>query len=401
MTIHEAERAVNHRRGFTLVEVIVVLAVLAVLAAIAIPMALKIFETAAEDATREEMDNLKKAIIGDTRKLQSSFRSDFGFLGDTGCLPDELRRVYNNGAPALPVWSFDTSKQTGAGWKGPYITGATVGDEAEEYLKDQLGNDYTYAPSSSPSPTCPLDATLTSNGPDGQPSTSDDITVAILANETTATVRGSVKDSGGNPLAGVSVDVNYASGGAPFNQTVTTDSNGNYSAAVPFGHRSVQAGSSAGTLLFVPGSVTTSGMVNHFVEFDVTNSSSSTVTVTHMTVDCTAPAAQNSDIEIDGEIVSPTNNVSCGTQRTLQNDPERVFAGSSTTPAPLRVVADSPDTQLPDLIISGGGGQTRRIRLEDFEQSNGMNQSMPGATITVTFFSDPSTVITAVTVPIP
>lgn len=402
-TTHKAERAVKDRKGFTLVEVIVVLAVLAALAAIAVPMALKIFETAAEDATREEMDNLKRAMIGDTRKLQGSFRSDFGFLGDIGCLPDELRRLYDNGTPALPVWSFVPAKQTGAGWKGPYITGATVGDEADEYLKDQLGNDYAYtAPASGPPVLCPFDAELTSNGPDGQSGNSDDITLTILANETTATIRGSVKDSSGNVLAGVSVDVNYASIGTQFTLPVTTDPNGNYSAAVPFGQRSVQAGSSSASFVLVSGSVSTEGGMNanNDVLFDVTNSSSSAVTVNHITIDCAGTGAvQSSKIKIDNPQVNTTNDVSCGTQRNITGTD---FTGSSTPSAPLRVVADSPDTQLPDL-ISGGAGQTRTITLEDFETSGGgMNDAdMRGQTITVTFFSDPSTVITAVTVPIP
>jgi len=77
----------KQRNGFTLIEVIVILAVMAVLAAIAIPMALRIFQVATEDATTTEMQNLKKALLGDPEKLQSSTRSDFGFLGDIGCLP--------------------------------------------------------------------------------------------------------------------------------------------------------------------------------------------------------------------------------------------------------------------------------------------------------------------------
>ncbi len=276
-----------------------------------------------------------------------------------------------------------------------------MGEQIEELTTDQLGNVYTYTPSSNPSAACPLDATLTSNGPDGQSSTSDDITVAILTNETTATVRGSVKDSGGNPLAGVSVDVNYASEGAPFTLPVTTDSNGNYSAAVPFGHRSVQAQpASSASFVLVQGSVSTPGMNDNDVEFDVTNFSSSAVTVSHITSDCAGTGAgQTSKIDIDNQQVSGTIDVSCGTQRSVSGL-NTAFAGGLTPSAPLRVVADSSDTQLPDLTI-GGAGQTRTITLKVFETLGGNNVDMDGQTITVTFFSDPSTVITAVTVPIP
>src|SRR3990170_5477502 len=200
----DCQSPIMNRKGFTLVEVIVILAVLAILAAIAVPVALRIFERTAEDTTREEMDNIKKALLGNPQKLQTSFRNDFGLLGDIGCLPSTalggLDRLLTQGS--LPAWSFDNTKQAGAGWKGPYITGTP----GEDFKKDQLGNDYTYTPVAG---TCPLTATITSNGPDGLPSTADDITVTIVANETTATVRGSVKNASGVGLRDVPVEIYY------------------------------------------------------------------------------------------------------------------------------------------------------------------------------------------------
>src|SRR3989338_3484547 len=102
-----------NRKGFTLVEVIVILAVLSILAAVAVPMALKIFERTAEDATREEMDNIKKALLGNPQKLQTSFRNDFGFLGDIGCLPTTaLGGLDGLGtAGTYPLFTFDSPKE--------------------------------------------------------------------------------------------------------------------------------------------------------------------------------------------------------------------------------------------------------------------------------------------------
>src|SRR2546426_9365190 len=67
-------------KGFTLIEVIVILAVISILAAMAIPTALRIFQTTATNATTTEMQNVKNAILGDPTKVQNGVRSDFGFL---------------------------------------------------------------------------------------------------------------------------------------------------------------------------------------------------------------------------------------------------------------------------------------------------------------------------------
>ena len=210
-----------------------------------------------------------------------------------------------------------------------------------------------------------------------------------------------VKDLGENPLADASVDVNYASIGGPFTQTVTTDSNGIYFATVPFGHRSVQISSSGSSFGLVPGSVTVTGFND--VNFDVVNDSSSPVTVTHMTIDCAGTGATRSAaIDIGGQQVNGGDNIACLTQRSVSGA-ETTFA-ANPPPTPLRIVADSPDAQLPDLTL-GAGGDTKTITLNDFEISGGggnPNVDMSGGkTLKVTFFSSVSTEITTVTVVTP
>ena len=367
---------VNNRKGFTLIEVIVILAVIAILAAIAIPPTLRIFQITAEEGTREEMSNLREAMIGNPRKLQSTFRSDFGFLGDIGCLPANLDRILTQGA--LPAFSFDTTLQAGAGWKGPYITGAAVGEEPEDFKNDQLGNPYTYTPAAGP---CPLTATLTSNGPDGAFSTSDDITIALLSVETTGTIRGTVKDTGGNGLAGASVILNFPSNGSLSTVTATADANGNYAfTSVPFGRPSVTAVNTG--LSIVPGSITTTGVANHFVDFQLSNSSTTSVQVTGLTVTCPPTVTDWARIQFDNQNADPGGEELCGVNTPLSGSNTN-FSANPTSPAPLRVVLDSPDTQVPDLTI-GGGGQTRNIELDDFEVGGG-NFDMRGQTLTLMF----------------
>jgi general secretion pathway protein G len=364
------------RSGFTLVEVIVILVVVSILAALAIPVALRIFERTAEDTTREEMENIRKAILGDVQKLQGSFRNDFGYLGDIGCLPSttigDLDRLITQGS--LSAWSFDSTKQAGAGWKGPYITGTP----GEDFKKDQLGNDYIYTPAAG---ACPLTATLTSNGPDGLPSTADDITVNIVANDTTATLRGTVKNTSGVGLAGVPVELYFPSNGTlTTSSPATTDTNGNYSfSSVPFGARAVKPNP---TLVLVPGSVIVSGGGNRNVEFDVINYSGSSVTVASVNVVTCPGAVRYDDIEFDNQAVDTGNDHPCGTNISVSGG-NTAFNANPTPPSSLRVVVDSPDTQLPDLTLRGG--ITRHIELIRFETAAGAPVNMSGKTLTVTF----------------
>ena len=360
-TICKVVRAVRDHKAFTLVEVVVILVVLSVLAAVAIPMAFRIFQVTAEDATREEVANLKNAMIGNPQKLQSSFRSDFGFLGDIGCMPAVLDRLLSAGGLPTP-YTFDSTKQAGAGWKGPYITGTP----GEVFTTDQWGNNYTYTPAGGP---CPLTATLTSSGADIA-STSDNITISIGASETTATVRGTVKDTAGVRLEAVPVEFYAPVNGVLTTTTATTDANGQYAfASVPFGPRAVRA---LPRLVYSPGSVTTAGAGTD-ITFKVVNYSTSSYTIDRVQATYSGGATYN-EIRIDGAVVD-AGTFSSGTNVNVTNT---VIAASSATTPSMRVFVDSPDTQLPDTTISGQG-TVATIELNNF------TQDMRGVPVTVTF----------------
>jgi hypothetical protein len=368
-------------------------------------VAFRIFQVTAEDTTREEMDNIKKAMIGNPQKLQSSFRSDFGFLGDIGCMPATLTELLTQGA--LPPWSFNPTAQTGAGWKGPYITGTP----GEVFTTDQWGNAYTYTITGGPCPPASMTATLTSSGPDIA-LTSDDITISIGANESTATVRGSVKNTSGAVLAGVPVELYSAVNGAITTTTATTDVNGNYSvASVPFGQRAVNP-NTTGLIFLVPGSVTVTGTPpadNDEVNFQVVNYSSSAVTVGFILVNCVpagAPVVRFDDITVNGgggDIMQPppSNDIVCNPAPAAPGravTPQTISA-NPTPPSSLRVVVDSADTQLPDLVLRGGGTMTFNFRT--FENGVGADQNMSGRTISVSFYTPAAVLISTVTVVTP
>ena len=333
------------RNGFTLVEVIVILVVMSILAAVAVPVALRVFETAAEDATRGEMINLKKAMIGKQDRNQSISRGNFGFIGDMGRLPANLEELYRQGS--LPGFSYDNGRQAGAGWKGPYITGGFSGEEADAFTKDGLGNDYILTVGSSR-----LEGVLISSGPDGLPGTADDIALEILPVETTATLRGAVKDALGNGISNVSVNLNFASNGILTLVTAITDANGNYSfSSVPFGARSVQVDPPAGLLVLSTGSVTTSDNGRN-ITFVVSNISSNPAVIDSMIVDFGSRGGTNYDqIRINGLTVDRGNNFR---SRRVVNIVPTSVGGSPVSMGPQRVMLDSSESQLSDFILNQG-----------------------------------------------
>jgi len=358
------------RKGFSLVEVVVVMAVLAVLAAVAIPVALRIFETAAEDATREEMLNLKDAMIGDPNKLQNSLRSDFGFLGDMGRLPNDLDELFNQGS--LRSYTFDSARQSGAGWRGPYMTGGFSGDNGEDFKKDGLGNDYILTVGANA-----LEGTLTSNGPDGLPGTADDISLEVLSVETMGTLRGTVRDVMRNGLSNVPVALYFSSNGILSSVSATTDTNGNYSfSSVPFGSHSLEVNPPSGLLALSSGSVSISSN-GRDITFVALNLSSNPTVVNAVVADFGPRGSTNYDrIRINGRTVDRGNNFR---SQSRVNITATTLGASPIVQGPQRVFLDSSEAQLPDITLSQGTPTT--IELQRF------NRRMTGVPFTVTFLS--------------
>lgn len=370
------------RKGFTLVEVVVILAVLAVLAGVAVPVALRIFETAAEDATREEMLSLKKAMIGDSKRLQNSVRNDFGFLGNMGRLPNNLDELFVQGT--LPGYAFDSSRQAGAGWRGPYITGGFANEGVEGFKKDGLGNDYSLTVGAGG-----LDGSLVSNGPDGLPGTADDIVLEMLPVETNGIIRGTVRDITGNGLPSVPVTLNFSSVGFLRAVTATTDTNGNFSfSSVPFGSHSIEVNPSSGLLALSSGSVTISSNGQN-ITFVVLNLSSSGAVIDAVVADFGDRSSTNYDqIRINGRTVDRGNNFH---SRVRVSITPTTLVGSATVRGPKRVSLGSPEVQLPDIQMSQGAPSTFELRR--------FNRRMNGIPFSVSFLSGGSVVGVASFVP--
>jgi prepilin-type N-terminal cleavage/methylation domain-containing protein len=118
-------------RGFSLVELTVVIVIIGILTALAMQSMTKAVEDTRTVVTRREMAMLGKAIVGDPELTAGGVRTDFGYFGDVGAFPPSLRELYQN------TYGLGT-------WNGPYLPPRLVGDSTG-FRTDEWGKPYGYA----------------------------------------------------------------------------------------------------------------------------------------------------------------------------------------------------------------------------------------------------------------
>jgi type II secretory pathway pseudopilin PulG len=188
---------VPQHRGFSLIELVVILGVLALLAAVVAPGVIQRVGATRIDATREETRVLYEAMVG-----PGTGGTNFAFLGDIGRLPNNLQELVQRGA--LPNYTTATARNVGMGWRGPYVN---AGTSPTDYLADGFGRMYTVAMGQ-----------VRSTGPDGIANTADDILYPPMPPMLTGGVNVTVRTiTGGKTVvdpANYRVDLFYALNGA-------------------------------------------------------------------------------------------------------------------------------------------------------------------------------------------
>lgn len=148
-------------KGFTLLELVMIIVLLGILAAVAIPRYQDIGTDAKQAVTTHRLEELRKAIVGNPDAVGSGTYSARGFRGDVGSFPAALTDLVNQGS--YPAWN----RYTKTGWNGPYVSSS-----GDEYLLDAWGNNFVYDAGGNP-------PTITSYGANGVSGGGDDIVVEL------------------------------------------------------------------------------------------------------------------------------------------------------------------------------------------------------------------------------
>ena len=208
-------------RGYTLLELVLVIVIVAILTGIAVQSVTKTGEGQRLDRTMDEMDLLARAIVGDDRLVTGGVRTDFGYVGDVGSLPPTLDALVSNPGGY-------------ATWSGPYVSSKFT-EYVDDFKTDAWNEPYTYAGG----------VTISSDG-GGNPITRR--IAASVSELTSNSIHGVVQDGSGCPpsdsAASVLVIIVYPDGaGSVTSLSASPTPSGEFSFenAIPIGVHLIQA----------------------------------------------------------------------------------------------------------------------------------------------------------------
>lgn len=385
------------KRGFTLIEVVVVLSIFAILGGVFMPFLSRSVSNKRERVTRETLKEFKTAIIGNPNIIDQEVRTNFGYVGDMGVVPAKIEDLYLKGSQ--PDFVYDSEKMTGSGWNGPYIDTLLLEENFDNLKEDGYGKEFLYNTTEFLDPVVGANVILkiASNGPDYTSGGDNDLSAYIYKSTAYSDVVGFVKDDLGNRITGVKTKINYPVDGLMNTVDTETDIDGLYKFTdIPYGNRSISV---APKLVYAPGSAITAGPSSEDIEARVTNYAADNIAVSSMTINYSVtPTAYFTKVNVGNNVVFNSNAPRGSSGDTITFPPVIVpgtGGGVSGKSFPIRI--QSPHTHLADINIGQGfsRGGTIRFTVTGFEDSisgNGVSVDMTGITFSVTF-NDGSTVL--------
>jgi len=132
----------SRQQGFTLLEIVLVLFLLGLMASSTLFLTQNVEDQAKYEATKNRLNMIRTAIIGDTSRTINGRPEISGFAADMGRLPECLRELLspvdcNN--VGLTTWDQDNDSQIWAGWRGPYLVGNSE-ISGQLHFRDGYGN---------------------------------------------------------------------------------------------------------------------------------------------------------------------------------------------------------------------------------------------------------------------
>ena len=158
-------QVLSDNRGFTFIELVMVIVILGILSAVAIPKLGDFIDSPKVNTSRQEMMTLKLALIGDSTARVGAVVIDQGFIIDNLGSPNNLDMTAFAPADLLTKPGSWTAynRVTRKGWNGPYISD----DGSSSYLNDSWDRAYVFSKNSVGASGPNLENTITSLGANG------------------------------------------------------------------------------------------------------------------------------------------------------------------------------------------------------------------------------------------
>ena len=289
-----------------MMEMVIVLAIIGILASLGFKAFDNVLLNMKFESTMSEMEQIKIAIVGDSKSFQNNVRASFGYFGDMGSIPASLNDLVTKGSQ--PFVQVNTTLDMASGWNGPYIRTSFTQD-ASGNLTDGFGNSYIFSTVKKLSADGDsVYATITSQGADGSSGGTGidaDIETEIFKSDLYGTVYGNIYDVNDFGMDNAIVTIYYADGsGGITNSSVVTANDGFYFyPRIPFGLNALRIAPSGGVeshaaralvsssispqpniidvgTLYLIGTPLTSGPGDQIVDFNIRNELGVDVTLT-------------------------------------------------------------------------------------------------------------------------